>query len=257
MADSTSSVEYYLEKLKEFEEKYGVDWVKKTYENAPVKGSKYYDFGLKMHSAYIFRRDGNEKDLQILKDALENKPQPSKSMRVRGFNISPQLQASLSGFNGGRGGREKTPEEFYDRWLRWKSSKAKNPKVKKVVEEGIEKKGEVLMLIAAFFSARNKKAQEVVKVEPVKIVTAQPKKAVRGSYEKVPCERCNEPGEAYYTLSLITKGLWVKCKKCGKNARTYIDGLRIPWKPSKTFVKSVGKEEAIRQAGEKEKDYWL
>ena len=68
------------------------------------------------------------------------------------------------------------------------------------------------------------------------------------TFEKVQCERCSAPCEGYYTLSSLTKGLWVKCKKCGTHATTYQGGLNILWKPSKTFIKEVGKDKAFRIA---------
>ncbi len=69
--------------------------------------------------------------------------------------ISPQLRATLSGFNGGSNGRKaKSPEEFFERWLVFKTKKAKMPGVKKVIDEAIGKKGEVLQIIAEFFQNR-------------------------------------------------------------------------------------------------------
>lgn len=70
------------------------------------------------------------------------------------------------------------------------------------------------------------------------------------AFEKVRCERCSTLCEGYYTLSSLTKGLWVKCKKCGTHATTYQPGLNITWKPSKAFIKEVGKEVAFRIAAE-------
>jgi len=70
------------------------------------------------------------------------------------------------------------------------------------------------------------------------------------TFEKIRCERCSALCEGYYTLSSLTKGLWVKCKKCGTHATTYQAELNIAWKPSKAFTKEVGKEEAFRIASE-------
>lgn len=64
-------------------------------------------------------------------------------------------------------------------------------------------------------------------------------------FEKVKCDRCSKKCEAYYTLSSLTKGLWLKCRNCGTHAAPYQEGLKIPWKPSKTFIKEVGKDEAF------------
>jgi hypothetical protein len=44
---------------------------------------------------------------------------------------------------------------------------------------------------------------------------------------------------AYYTLSLLTKGLWIQCTTCKVHARPYVEGLDLPWKPSKTYVKQL------------------
>lgn len=74
----------------------------------------------------------------------------------------------------------------------------------------------------------------------------------QSKYDQVECERCHQLSEAYYTLSNLTKGLWVKCKKCGSHAISYKSDLNLSWIPSKTFIKEVGKEEAIRQAKEAE-----
>jgi ribonuclease HI len=72
------------------------------------------------------------------------------------------------------------------------------------------------------------------------------------SYEKVPCDRCRRLSDAYYTLSLKTKALYVQCKDCGNHAVQYKAGLNLVWRPSKTFIETVGKEEAFRLAKEAE-----
>lgn len=74
------------------------------------------------------------------------------------------------------------------------------------------------------------------------------------TYAKVRCDRCDAQCDAYYTLSSKTKGLWVKCKNCGNHAMSYITGLNIRWKPSKTFIKEVGIEKATTLAREKEEN---
>lgn len=53
------------------------------------------------------------------------------------------------------------------------------------------------------------------------------------------CDRCGKNVPAYYTLSLLTKGLWVQCKNCGTHARSYIPNLRLYNKPSKHFLSTV------------------
>lgn len=60
--------------------------------------------------------------------------------------------------------------------------------------------------------------------------------------------------DAYYILSSLTKGLWARCKKCGNHAISYQEGLNIPWRPSKAFIKEVGKDEAFRIALELQHD---
>lgn len=74
-------------------------------------------------------------------------------------------------------------------------------------------------------------------------------------YSQVECERCHQMSEGYYTLSHLTKGLWVRCKNCGNHARSFIPCLNLPWIPSKAFIKVVGKEEAIKQAKEAERTH--
>ena len=78
-----------------------------------------------------------------------------------------------------------------------------------------------------------------------------PKADVR--YDQVECERCHQMSDGYYTLSHLTKGLWVRCKNCGNHARSFVPGLNLTWIPSKAFIKVVGKEEAIKQAKEAER----
>lgn len=74
-------------------------------------------------------------------------------------------------------------------------------------------------------------------------------------YDQVECERCHQMSEGYYTLSHLTKGLWVRCKNCGNHARSFTPGLNLPWIPSKAFIKVVGKEEAMKQAQEAERTH--
>lgn len=73
------------------------------------------------------------------------------------------------------------------------------------------------------------------------------------NFERIGCDRCGQQSEAYYTLSHLTKTLYIRCKKCGNHAAPYQFGLNILWKPSKSFIKEVGLEEAMRQAREAEK----
>ncbi len=72
-------------------------------------------------------------------------------------------------------------------------------------------------------------------------------------FEKIKCDRCGSLSPAYYCLSSKTKALWVQCKKCGNHAVSYKPGLSLAWKPSKSFIKEVGKEEAMRLAREAER----
>jgi hypothetical protein len=51
------------------------------------------------------------------------------------------------------------------------------------------------------------------------------------------CGRCKNFAPAYYTLSYLTKGLWVMCPKCGNNAAPYVPDLDLPYKPSKHYLK--------------------
>ena len=71
-------------------------------------------------------------------------------------------------------------------------------------------------------------------------------------FESVKCDRCGSLCPAYYSLSSKTKALWVQCKKCGNHAVLYQSGLNLPWKPSKSFIREVGKDEAMKLAKEAE-----
>lgn len=69
--------------------------------------------------------------------------------------ISHQLRATLSGFNGARGRKTKSPEEFFDSWLAFKIKKSKNnAKVMNIVNEAITNKAEVIRAIETFFQNR-------------------------------------------------------------------------------------------------------
>lgn len=54
------------------------------------------------------------------------------------------------------------------------------------------------------------------------------------------CEICNKVCPAYYTLSLLTKGLWIECPQCGTHALPFVTGLNIQSKPSKHYLKTMG-----------------
>jgi hypothetical protein len=54
---------------------------------------------------------------------------------------------------------------------------------------------------------------------------------------KYNCDKCSNLVPAYYTLSHITKGLWVQCSNCGTHARPYIDNLPLYYKPSKNYLR--------------------
>lgn len=71
-------------------------------------------------------------------------------------------------------------------------------------------------------------------------------------FETIKCDRCGSLSSAYYSLSSKTKALWVQCKNCGNHAILYKPGLNLPWRPSKSFIKEVGKEEAMKLAKEAE-----
>ena len=73
-------------------------------------------------------------------------------------------------------------------------------------------------------------------------------KSTPEAFDKIPCDKCSALCDGYYILSSLTKGLWVRCKNCGNHAIAYKEGLRLPWKPSKIFIKEVGKVEADRIA---------
>lgn len=71
-------------------------------------------------------------------------------------------------------------------------------------------------------------------------------------FETVKCDRCGNLSSAYYSLSSKTKALWVQCKNCGNHAISYQPGLNLPWRPSKSFIREVGKDEAMKLAKEAE-----
>jgi len=61
------------------------------------------------------------------------------------IQISSQLRGTLSGFNGARGKKFISSEEFYNSWLVFKSKKAKNnPSVRNIINEAIANKAEVM-----------------------------------------------------------------------------------------------------------------
>jgi len=72
------------------------------------------------------------------------------------------------------------------------------------------------------------------------------------TFELVKCDRCGTSSTGYYTLSSLTKGMYIQCTKCGNHAAPYTPGLKLLWKPSKTFIREVGAEEAARRARELE-----
>jgi len=65
--------------------------------------------------------------------------------------ISFQLRASLSGFNGAKGKKFKSPEEFFNNWLAFKIKKSKD---RSTVNEAIANKADVMRAIGAFFQNR-------------------------------------------------------------------------------------------------------
>jgi ribonuclease HI len=77
----------------------------------------------------------------------------------------------------------------------------------------------------------------------------------KSDFERIGCDRCGQPSEAYYTLSHLTKGLWVRCNNCGKHARSFVPGYNLPWIPSKAFISVVGTEEARKQVIEAERTH--
>ena len=53
------------------------------------------------------------------------------------------------------------------------------------------------------------------------------------------CDRCRKEAPAWYTLSHLTKGLWIKCPRCGTHTRSFIPNLDLPQKPSKAYIEQV------------------
>lgn len=258
-ADIERLVEYYTKKLTDFEAKYGIPWTKNKYASPPTEPGQYYDFSMKMHAAYVYRQTNNIADFEKIIE-LHAKAQVKEVKKTvtkfESFNVSPKLFASLSGFNGGKGQKLNTPEEFFEVWLSKKTNK--KGKIHPIGVEGQNKKEEVVKVIAVFLEARAKKKGKILQAEPPKaaspLFTPQTLPIVKPvkKYQLVQCERCGAWCEAFYTLSLLTKGLWVHCKNCGNHARPYAAGLNIAWKPSKTFIKAVGNDEAVRLAAEME-----
>lgn len=62
------------------------------------------------------------------------------------------------------------------------------------------------------------------------------------SHSKYNCERCDEIVPAYYTLSLLTKGLYVSCPNCGLHARPYVPNLPLHHRPSKHYLRNKALE---------------
>lgn len=62
------------------------------------------------------------------------------------------------------------------------------------------------------------------------------------SDKKYTCEKCNTLQPAYYTLSLLTKGLFIQCANCGIHTRPYVPDLDLPYKPSKHYLRNKGTE---------------
>jgi len=60
---------------------------------------------------------------------------------------------------------------------------------------------------------------------------------VQYPWSRYKCNSCGATVTAYYTLSYLTKGLWVNCPKCGIHARPYVGGLHLYHRPSKDFIK--------------------
>lgn len=52
------------------------------------------------------------------------------------------------------------------------------------------------------------------------------------------CDRCFKNVPAYYTLSVLTKGLWVQCPTCGTHPRKYVPNLFLPYRPSKHYLRN-------------------
>ncbi len=64
------------------------------------------------------------------------------------------------------------------------------------------------------------------------------------SPKKYYCEKCNDLVPAYYTLSHLTKGLWIQCPIDGTYARQYVPDIDLPYKPSKAYLKMKRGKEA-------------
>lgn len=87
--------------------------------------------------------------------------------------ISSQLRGTLSGFNGARGKKFKSSEEFYNSWLVFKTKKAKNnPSVRNIINEAIANKAEVMRVIETFFQIKQNNVNDF----PVKIEKKEKKK---------------------------------------------------------------------------------
>ncbi len=56
---------------------------------------------------------------------------------------------------------------------------------------------------------------------------------------KIPCDRCGKISYAYYTLSRLTKALYIVCERCHNHAAPYKDQLPIPFIPSKDYLLNV------------------
>ena len=59
------------------------------------------------------------------------------------------------------------------------------------------------------------------------------------------CDRCHKPTYAYYIKSLLTKGVWVCCKRCGTHCAPFKEGLDIPTKESKTYKKTMAQKQNV------------
>lgn len=55
--------------------------------------------------------------------------------------------------------------------------------------------------------------------------------------QKIKCDRCSQLSAGYYLQSDYTKSLFVCCKNCGGHAIKYIEGLPLPWIPTKRYKK--------------------
>jgi hypothetical protein len=64
--------------------------------------------------------------------------------------------------------------------------------------------------------------------------------------KRIPCDRCKEFMPAWYTLSLLTKGLWIRCNNCGTHAAPYQPDLDIPERPSKHYLRNNGEASKAR-----------